>query len=102
MYGALRKSWSMATRSRKLRAQPVEFPDNERVTVLQCLEATEQSRALFLPCFKSCHFWNVSESRAGPYQRGKIPRRAKPFALFKRARFYVAGFAVNTPVRLVE
>jgi len=33
MYGALRKSWSMATRLRKLRAQPVEFPDNERVTV---------------------------------------------------------------------
>ena len=92
----------MATRSRKLRAQPVEFPDNERVTVLQCLEATEQSRALFLPCFKSSHFWNVSESRAGPYQRGKIPRRAKPVALFKRARFYVAGFAVNTRARLVE
>src|SRR6266852_5669865 len=101
MYGALRKSWSMATRSRTLRAQPVEFSHNERVTVLR-LEATEQSRALVLPCFKSYHLWNVSESCAGPYQRGKIPRRAKPFALFKRARFYVAGFAVNTPVRLVE
>ena len=71
MYGALRKSWSMATRSRKLRAQPVEFPDNERVTVLQCLEATEQRRALFLPCFKSYHVWNVSESCAVPIRGEK-------------------------------
>jgi len=27
-------------------AQAVKFPDNKRVAVLQCLEATEQGRAL--------------------------------------------------------
>src|SRR5216683_6279481 len=46
MYAALVEAFEHAHQVAQAAGQPVEFPDNQRVAVLQRLEATEQGRAL--------------------------------------------------------